>query len=543
MNNEPPPAADPAAAEKFLPKILIVDDRPENLLVMKKMLSGLEAEFVTADSGNAALALTLQDHFALCLLDVMMPDMDGFETAELMRQNEATRTMPIIFITAMDKSDKHLALGYESGAVDYLYKPVVKEILLAKVRVFLALERRQQELREANRLIARQNRILESRASRDGLTGLYNHAHFQNIFNREFDLACRHHNSLTVLMCDLDYFKDINDTYGHQTGDVVLRDFAELLVSLVRDTDLLARYGGEEFIIALPNTDLDGGLKVAEKIRSSAESHVYRHNKTSLQATVSIGVASLGQDVVRPSELIEQADAALYRAKATGRNRVVSSRELESFQEEKNSPASFEQIREQLRVTLEKNKAAVLASFESLIHGYLKDYAGLKERNKKALRLVNLMGKKLNLPLEITQTFRRAFKLHDLFRLYIHDPALDRNEPYSPAEQQDIINQPLMMKELTDLFDFFAHERQILLYHHEAYDGSGYPEGLEGDEVPLGARIFALVDAIISMSQEFDPNAPLKVEELIARLRAGAGKQFDPLLVDIMIKILEEEDI
>ncbi len=524
-----------------LPKILIVDDRPANLVAMKKMLTGLEAELICADSGNAALGLTLEHQFALCLLDVMMPNMNGFETAELMRQNEATMNMPIIFVTAMDKSETHLFKGYASGAVDYLYKPVVKEVLLAKVRIFLDIECRQQDLRKANEIIIEQNKILESRVSTDGLTGLSNHVHFQELFNREYDLAVRHNHEITVLMCDLDYFKDVNDTYGHQVGDVVLREFAEILQGQTRITDILARYGGEEFIMALPNTDLAGGCKVAEKIRTLAEKHTFIHGKASLQVTVSIGVATLNDEIKHSQHLIEQADSSLYKAKASGRNRVVSCQEELECEIEEFNGDSFAQIRHQLQNTLEKNKALALASFEALVHNRLKDVTPLKERNDNALRLVNLMGKRLNLPQEMMQTFRRSFKLHDLFRLYVDDTALNNNEDLTLTEQQAIYNQPLMMKEVTELFDFFANERQILLYHHEYYNGNGYPEGMEGEEIPLGSRIFALVDSIVAMDTPSYPRAVMRGEQLIGEVKKQSGKQFDPILVDLMVEILKEE--
>ncbi len=524
-----------------IPKILIVDDRPENLTAMEIMLAELEAELICAGSGNEALTLILKNTFALCLLDVMMPDMDGFETAELMRKNKGTATLPIIFVTAMDDGGKNLFTGYECGAVDYLQKPIVSDILLAKVRVFLDLERGRQELENANRFIADQNKLLETRASQDGLTGLYNHAHFQELFSREFKLAQRHKHALTVLMCDLDYFKDVNDTYGHQVGDIVLQEFARLLKEQVRDTDITARYGGEEFILALMETDLQGGVKVAEKIRSTLEKYIFRHGKVSLQATVSIGVSTLGRESTQARELIELADYALYKAKSGGRNQVVSCQDLKKCTDRQSGDVNFEQMHQELQKTLEKNKAAALASFEALVHRHLQDSSTLKERNEKALRLVNLVGKRLHLPHEMMETFRRSFKLHDLFRLYVSDPALASNTPLSKEEQQALYNQPLLMKKLTDLFDFFAAERQVLLYHHEHVDGSGYPEGLAGDEVPVAARVFALVDAVVAMNMPSYPRAPISGDALINEVRRQSGTQFDPLLVELMVNILEEE--
>ena len=530
--------------EKCLPEILVVDDRPENIMAMRKMLASVEAEIISASSGQEALALTLEHQFALCLLDVMMPGMDGFETAELMRQSEITEGLPIIFVTAMDKSDQNIFQGYQAGAVDYLYKPVVKEVLLAKVVVFLDLDCRQQELREANQFIAEQNHLLEERAIRDGLTGLYNHAHFQEELHRHFSLAKRHYRELTLLIFDLDYFKDVNDTYGHQMGDHVLKEFALLLADMTRESDLLARYGGEEFVMVLPDTSLAGGVKVAEKIRATAEGYIYIMGKTQVQVTVSIGVSAICPSQKHRQDLIEQADTALYKAKAAGRNRVINCQQTTGCSEIKETEkGNFFQIRAQLLASLEKNRAAALASFEGLVHSRLKDATLLKERNAKAVQLVNLFAKELALPPELTQTFRRSFKLHDLFRLYIDDPTLGKDSTLDDREKQMVMNQPVLMKELTDLFDFFAGERQILLYHHEHYDGSGYPEGLEDEEIPLGARVFGLIDTMVAMTTPSWPHAPVNNENLQDELRSQAGKQSDPALVELALKIISEDNV
>ena len=527
-----------------IPKILIVDDRPANLVAMKKMLSAVTAELVFAGSGNEALALTLQYKFALCLLDVMMPEMDGFETADLMRQNDATMGMPIIFVTAMDKSDKHIFQGYASGAVDYLYKPVIKEILLAKVRVFLELECRLRELHEANEFIAAQNRQLEIKASKDGLTGLDNHAHFQKLCKREFDLAIRHNNNLTILLCDIDYFKDVNDTYGHQVGDEVLKGFAGLLKGLVRDTDLLARYGGEEFILALPNTDLAGGNMVAEKIRCLSENHRYWHEKTSFNATVSIGVATRSLTQKHPHDLIEQADAALYQAKASGRNLVVCYNGPQGRKKVEQRAVSLQQVRGPLQAALEKNKAAALASFDALVHSNLKNFAALKVRNDKALKLINRMGERLHLSQEILESCRRSFKFHDLFRVFINDPTLGNSQRDNlRTEQRANLENLHLIKELTDFLDYFSVERQILLHHYAHNAAVGGPVAAEADVTALASRLFALVDCVVSMSLSTAPGTPVAGQALIAAIREQSGEKLDPMLMELVVEILESEDL
>jgi len=526
-------------------KILLVDDRRENLFALVKLLEALNVETLLAYSGSEALSQVLRHDIALILMDVQMPEMDGFETAELIRSNKQTSHMPIIFVTARGTQYNDISRGYQAGCIDYLFKPIEPFILLAKVKVYIELYLRQAQLKAANTLILEQNDLLQYQAIRDGLTGLYNHKQFQKLFGHDFNLTKRHNSDLALMMLDLDYFKDVNDTYGHQAGDAVLREFADLLAGQVRDTDILARYGGEEFILALPHTDLLGAMIVADKIRDLAEKHQYIYKEDSLAVTVSIGVSEFAPFMENPTELIEQADNALYQAKAQGRNRVVAfCTSAEDTGESDTCAPSSDLVCERLKMNLEKTRSATLASFEALIHSQFRDYYSLKERQQKVMQLVDLMGQRLNYPESVMQSFHRAFKLHDLLRLYIADSSLNYGGSLDEVEKMVIQDQPLLLKELTDLFDFFAKERVILLHHHEYYDGTGYPDGLKGDEVPMGSRLFALVDAAVAMSRNCNSAGHRKNRrEIVGEFVKQAGRQFDPYLVKILLDVIEENNL
>ncbi len=314
------------------PKILVVDDREENLIAMKRLLETVDAQILTAASGNDALALVLEHAFALILLDVQMPDMDGFETAEMIRLSEDTAHIPIIFVTAISKEQRHVFKGYESGAVDYMFKPVEGRILLGKVEVFLVLYRQRQELqelvgelRQSKEVIKKQNEILARVALHDELTGLFNRRHLNTMLEQEFYRCKRYGNDLAVMMLDLDHFKSVNDTHGHGFGDLVLKEFAQRMQKMSRPTDLLFRFGGEEFIILLPQTDHKGAIQAGEHIRSACAGQEFCLDGTCISVTTSIGVASFHQN--KPEEaadLVHFADQALYQAKHAGRNAVIS---------------------------------------------------------------------------------------------------------------------------------------------------------------------------------------------------------------------------
>jgi len=319
--------------------ILLVDDRPENLLALETILNRPGLNLLKALSGNEALGLLLDYDFALILLDVQMPEMDGFETAELMRGNAETRHIPIIFVTAISKEQKHVFKGYEAGAVDYLFKPLDPDILQSKVNIFLELyqqkktlealtrnlEQTVEELETSKRIIEEKNRLLNDLSIRDGLTGLYNHRHMEDVSSQEFIRAARYQTDLSCLLMDLDYFKKVNDTFGHTFGDVVLREFSLRVKRNLRSADPAFRYGGEEFMVLLPHTGIEGARQTAEKLRAYCEANPYTDGIASTIITVSIGLASVKEhDPQSVGDLISYADKALYRAKAEGRNRIAS---------------------------------------------------------------------------------------------------------------------------------------------------------------------------------------------------------------------------
>jgi response regulator RpfG family c-di-GMP phosphodiesterase len=256
---------------------------------------------------------------------------------------------------------------------------------------------------------------------------------------------------------------------------------------------------------------------------------------------VGIGGAMVTPKVTKVATLVEQADHALYQAKAAGRNVHVWYTGYCQDGLGLGSSDHFACVRDRLRATLEKTRASALASFEAMVHSQTRDYLTLQARNKLALQMVNLLCKRLNLPRNVSQSFRRAFKLHDLLRLFISDSTLKKSGSLSEAEMLAIEDQPLMLKQLTDLFDFFADERMILRYHHEYFDGSGYPEGLDGQDIPMGARLFTVVDAYVAMMVP-SYERPLKdKDEVVSEFERLSGVQFDPFIVSLLIDIVSKD--
>ena len=316
--------------------ILIVDDKPGNILVLEGILETLECNIITASSGNIALGLMLEYDFALVLLDVQMPGMDGFETATLMKGSERTKVLPIIFVTAISKEQWCIFKGYGVGAVDYLFKPIEPIVLKSKVKVFLELHEQKRLLKKQAELLElkikelldlkQMNCYLENLSTLDGLTGIPNRRSFDQFIERSWKYSMREQKHLSLIMIDIDCFKAYNDNYGHLKGDDCLVLVAKTLLSSIRrPIDLVARYGGEEFMAVLPDTDKAGALLVAERMRKGIEQLALAHaySEVARWVTISVGVAAI---IPRPSDIIlefvEKVDAALYQAKQDGRNRI-----------------------------------------------------------------------------------------------------------------------------------------------------------------------------------------------------------------------------
>lgn len=307
-------------------KILVVEDSPEISALMALTLRMEGYEVAQASEGRRGLELAAEFRPSLILLDVMMPGMTGFQVAEHLQASALTRDTPIIFVTAKHELDD-LVHGLEI-AVDYICKPFAVPELVARVRAALRMQKLQSELKASNEELSRL-------AVTDGLTGLFNRRGFDQQMEDEIWRARRFCHSLGLVIFDLDYFKTVNDTWGHQQGDVVLQQFAETLLNTSRRVDKVARFGGEEFALLLPATDAPGVRIVAEKVRVLIQELEIScptcvPNGT-MSVTVSGGAAILshvnesGAPVAQiAAGLFEVADQCLYEAKQSGRNQIVT---------------------------------------------------------------------------------------------------------------------------------------------------------------------------------------------------------------------------
>jgi len=306
-----PDPADPAALFGRRPRLLVVDDQPANVQALHKVFAADHQVFM-ATSGEQALARIGQQRPDLILLDVVMPGMDGYAVCQHMKATIEQRDIPVIFVTAQS-DDGSEARCLEMGAVDYITKPIVPQIVRARVRTHL--------------LLKAQTDLLRQWVYLDGLTNVGNRRRFDESLAVEWGRAVRHSEPLSMVLIDVDHFKRFNDSYGHQAGDDCLRRVAGALkAGLRRPTDLLCRYGGEEFACLLPDTDGAGATALAELLARQVHDLAIEHRfGIGGRVSISLGVSTKPAEVsCSATSLLREADVQLYRAKAQGRAQVCA---------------------------------------------------------------------------------------------------------------------------------------------------------------------------------------------------------------------------
>ncbi len=302
------------------PKILVVEDNKIQSKIIQDCLSQNGYDVIAVENGMAAFKAAKGGSVDLILLDRVLPDMDGSQVCRWLKLDQKSRDIPVIMLTAKAEMSDRVS-GLEAGADDYLPKPFDETELTARITARLRAKEQQDELKARNRQLEDKLTRVESLAITDPLTSLFNRRRFESVLANELKRAVRYRHQLSLMFIDLDRFKDVNDTFGHQTGDIVLKQAAQIIRKSVREVDTAARWGGEEFVVLSPNTTTENALRIAERIRSSFEAYVF-DGLEGRRLTTCVGVAGTSPSIDTQDKLINAADMALYEAKNNGRNRV-----------------------------------------------------------------------------------------------------------------------------------------------------------------------------------------------------------------------------
>ncbi len=395
---------------------------------------------------------------------------------------------------------------------------------------------------------------VQRQATTDGLTGLFNHRTGQEKLAEQLKQAERYDRRLSVIMLDVDHFKSINDTYGHPAGDTVLKSVARLIKSNCRDVDIPVRYGGEEFLLVLPEITLDGALVVAERIRNALKAEVIKHEDIEVRITGSFGVACFPDDAGTQQELLDLADKSLYLSKRLGRDQVHSASDLMFEEEEREESKTSEDVAREVRDQGSKftppaiseearQQEELVPEVVDMVKSLASSLYAKSEYNKQhhleVARMSELLAKVMGLSAQQVEQIRVAGLLHDVGLLQLPEDLLTKHGHLTESER-DQVNQHAtlgaqMLRPVRALKDIC----EILENHHERWDGTGYPRGLKGEEIPLSARIVAIVDSYHAMISDRPYRPAMPHEAALKLLKDGAGKQWDPFLVEIFSAVMK----
>jgi diguanylate cyclase (GGDEF)-like protein len=368
------------------------------------------------------------------------------------------------------------------------------------------------------------------RATVDRLTNVFNRQALLSELFTEVERAARYDRPLCVAFVDIDHFKLVNDNYGHESGDLVLRGVAQVLAGNLRASDIIGRYGGEEFMLILTETNVEEGTILAEKLRMLVERETFAvDGNPRLSVTISIGiVGGVGQQL-RMETLVRDADAAMYSAKSLGRNQTYIFAEPDEDARVPRAPISTAGRASAIEIGRQAREAAI--DYLTAVIAPLPTYRG--QPSATIASIVVMMARSLQLPEPEVDRIRVAALLHDIGKVAVPNEILDKPAELTSAEWRSVVQHPRIGQVILEQAAALKDSVPIILHHHERYAGHGYPFGLRAAEIPLGARIVAIADAYDAMTHDRPYKRAISHDQAIAELRRHAGTQFDPELVTL----------
>ncbi len=396
---------------------------------------------------------------------------------------------------------------------------------------------RDPRLRESFERLAQRTAQTWALATQDQLTQVANRQTLLTRLDEEIERATRYGRELSIAMIDIDHFKRLNDTYGHSAGDLVLHRIAQVIQQSVRRVDIVGRYGGEEFMVILPETDVDAAASITEKIRRLVgREEVRLADGTAVGATLSAGVAGGLGAHLRIDALVRDADAALYSAKSLGRDQVYVFHEVEDDRRVRRAsiaPAAREHAMELGRVAMGAATDS-LATALSTRSGWAGGTSTMIAESAAAVAV------SLGLPAGEIERIRTASLLHDLGKVAIPDEILSKPSGLNESEWRVVTEHPKIGQVVLEQAGALRDAATIVLHHHEWYDGRGYPHGLTGQQIPVGARIVAVSDAYEAMVSGRPYRAAVSHKLALEELQRHAGLQFDPEIVEQFITLFAD---
>jgi diguanylate cyclase (GGDEF)-like protein/putative nucleotidyltransferase with HDIG domain len=415
-----------------------------------------------------------------------------------------------------------------------------REFILHISRTGHLMKRLSQQVKDKSKKYLRE---LKGLVIKDPLTNIYNYRYLMEKLPEELYLAKRYNYPFSLAILDLDYFKSINDAYGHSVGDKVLIEFSQFLKKTLRQSDILSRYGGEEFVILMPHTDRIEAQQAAIRLIEKLAGHIFRISGLTIRLKSSIGIATLSaeQDSDTQDKLLNAADEALQRAKNSGGNMALTHSDL--YKDKKETPrkiSPYEEVnilKRKIQKLAERVDRVVLESIYAFSKSLeARDYY-TAEHAEKMVSIALKVGKEIGLGQDMLNNLERGAMLHDVGKIGISDAILRKKGALTPEEYLIIKLHPKIGAEIIRSIHFLKDVVPIVLHHHEKWDGTGYPSGLKGNEIPLTARIVAICDAYQALISDRPYRKAYSRKEALGILMKEAGVRFDKDLVNILTQL------
>lgn len=496
--------------------ILIVDDNADNLFILQNDLQNMGFEVRQSLSPEHALELTRQIQFSLIILDVEMPRINGFELFGNIRDLPNNKDVPVLFLSGKRIEKKDVIEGLKKGAFDYIVKPYDVEELNCRINLLVELFRKGKELRQKN------YQLVEI-SIKDPLTNIYNRRFGMESLQIEMHRHARYGGFLSVLLVDLDDFKNVNDKYGHNAGDELLKYISKHLINCVRDTDTCFRSGGDEFIVVLPNADAAACEFVCKRIFNNLQP-IHLKDGNEINIGLSIGGAVFKNPQTDIVHLTETADIAMVNAKSSGKNRFKVISEENVLENAQKSVLNISEVRSSIKIVLTNVLYEILNEFEisgNVINGHTELMIEILSKVCPLLKLRKFDENRLI----------NAVKLRRFEHLAVSKELLNKTEPLT-SDQKEVLAEALIenMQKLKKI-SFFDDEIEILLHHHEYCDGSGYPFSKDKNSIPYLSRLLAVVEAFVLLSLGGPHTDSYGFKEALKVLKADAGTHFDSEIV------------
>ncbi|MBF0494199.1 MAG: diguanylate cyclase [Candidatus Omnitrophica bacterium] len=394
--------------------------------------------------------------------------------------------------------------------------------------------------------LLRSSKKLKKLSLVDPQTGLFNHRYLNEVMESELQRAKKEGGCFSVSMIDIDYFKSVNDVYGHHVGDLVITQFAKHLKSMIRRYDVVTRSGGEEFVVLFPDTDRVKAIALSQRLLEALNKCEFGNKERVIKLRTSIAVASYPDDnIIKSADLMNLAETILEKIKGEGGNKVCSCLDIKDNKLcVKWETGDIPEVRflkekiEKLGKREKQNSIEAIFAFAKTIESR-DHYTG--EHVEETIRYSMKLAKELRLSKEETEKIRQASILHDLGKVGISDKILHKKTKLTVKEFEEIKKHPQIAADIRRTIHFMKDITPLVLYHHERWDGKGYPEGLKGTDIPVGARIIALADVYQALTSNRPYRKAYPPEKALEIIEQNSGKQFDPAITETFLGILKNK--